>query len=182
MIHLFSFNDHSRDDVAQVLAKHAGKYTSILLDLRNNGGGTLQSAVDVGSLFLASGKLIASVDGREATQYISHGTADVVLPLAILVNGHTASAAEILTSALRTHLRAPVFGSQTYGKGSVQQLFPLSNGGELKVTIAHWRTADNILLDGVGITPDTVILPTPEELTAGRDGQLEKVLEKITAD
>lgn len=116
IIHLLSFNDHSRDDVAEVLDKHRGKYKAILLDLRNNGGGTLQAAVDVGSLFISSGKTIATVDGESAHLYVSHGTTDIKTPLYVLVNGQTASAAEILASALRVHLKAPILGSQTYGK------------------------------------------------------------------
>lgn len=116
VIQLFSFNDHSRDDVQAVLDKNVGKYKKILLDLRNNGGGTLQSAVDVGSLFLSPGKLIATVDGQDKNVYVSHGTQDLKTPLFLLVNGQTASAAEILASALHFHLQAPVYGSQTYGK------------------------------------------------------------------
>mgnify|MGYP006056355931 CR=1 FL=1 len=115
-IHLLSFNDHSRDDVAEVLQRNAGKYRAILLDLRNNGGGTLQSSVDVASLFMSSGKVIATVDGESATSYVSHGEKDTTVPLYVLVNGQTASAAEILASALRVHLKAPILGSQTYGK------------------------------------------------------------------
>lgn len=115
-IHLLSFNDHSRDDVAEVLQRNAGKYRAILLDLRNNGGGTLQSSVDVASLFMSSGKVIATVDGESAASYVSHGEKDITMPLYVLVNGQTASAAEILASALRFHLKAPILGSQTYGK------------------------------------------------------------------
>jgi carboxyl-terminal processing protease len=109
IIQLFSFNDHSRDDVLAVMKKNAGKYKNIILDLRNNGGGTLQSAVDVGSLFLKKGQLIATVDGVEGMSYISHGASDYSEPLYLLVNGQTASAAEILTAALNTHLKAPIF-------------------------------------------------------------------------
>ncbi len=116
IIHLLSFNDHSRDDVEAALEKNAGKYRAILLDLRNNGGGTLQSSVDVGSLFISSGKVIATVDGEDAASYVSHGEKDMTTPLYILVNGQTASAAEILASALHVHLKAPLIGSQTYGK------------------------------------------------------------------
>lgn len=179
-IELFSFNDYSGQDVSKVLQKHTGKYKYILLDLRNNGGGTLQAAVDVGSLFLAQGSLIATVEGKEMTSYTSKGTKDIKTPVYILVNGQTASAAEILASALHTHLWAPIFGSQTYGKWSVQELFPLSNGGQIKITIAHWKTASGELLDGVGIKPDTIILPSPRDITEGRDIQREKALEIIT--
>lgn len=90
--------------MSKVLQKHTGKYKYILLDLRNNGGGTLQAAVDVGSLFLAQGSLIATVEGKEMTSYTSKGTKDIKTPVYILVNGQTASAAEILASALHTHL------------------------------------------------------------------------------
>lgn len=127
-IELLSFNDHSGEDVEEVLKKHAGKYSTILLDLRNNGGGTLQAAVDVGSLFLSSGKVVATVEGKIQEQHISYGASDIKIPLFVLVNGQTASAAEILASALHTHLKSPILGSQTYGKGSVQELFPLQNG------------------------------------------------------
>lgn len=178
-IELFSFNDYSGQDVSKVLEKHKGKYTSILLDLRNNGGGTLQAAVDVGSLFLSKNRLIATVEGKNTTTHVSNGAEDMKIPLSILVNGQTASAAEILASALHTHLWAPIWGSQTYGKGSVQELFPLSNGGQVKITIAHWKTASGDLLDKVGIKPDTVILPSPRDITEGRDIQKEKALEMI---
>ncbi len=115
-IELLSFNDHSGEDVAEVLQKHKGKYQTLLLDLRNNGGGTLQSAVEVGSLFLGPGDLIATVEDSNKQEYTSTGSQRTTIPLFILVNGQTASAAEILASALHTHLKAPIIGSQTYGK------------------------------------------------------------------
>lgn len=178
-IELLSFNDHSGEDVEEVLKKHAGKYSTILLDLRNNGGGTLQAAVDVGSLFLSSGKVVATVEWKIQEQHISYGVADIKTPLFVLVNGQTASAAEILASALHTHLKSPILGSQTYGKWSVQELFPLKNGGQIKITTAHWRTAAWDLLDGLGITPDVIILPTPRDITEGLDGQKEQAIKVI---
>lgn len=87
-----------------MLQKHIGKYKYILLDLRNNGGGTLQAAVDVGSLFLSKDSLIATVEGKQTTSYNSKGTKNIKTPIYILVNGQTASAAEILASALHKHL------------------------------------------------------------------------------
>lgn len=113
---LFSFNDYSGKDVAEALQKHAGKYRAVLLDLRDNGGGTLQSAVDVGSLFLGPGKVIATVEGERVEEHISYGVQDFKVPVYVLVNGQTASAAEILASALHAHLKSPILGSQTYGK------------------------------------------------------------------
>ena len=116
VIELTSFNDHSSDDMKQVLKKNTGKYNHILLDLRNNGGGTLQAAVDVASIFIPKGKIVVSVEGKTIEQYRSYGENITTLPLTILVNGETASAAEILASALHTHLRSSLVGSQTYGK------------------------------------------------------------------
>lgn len=178
-IALFSFNDYSWKDVSAVLTKHAGKYDTILLDLRNNGGGTLQSAVDVWSLFLAKDRLIASVEGKITMTNVSRGTQDTSIPLFMLVNGQTASAAEILASALHTHLKAPIFGSQTYGKWSVQELYSLKNGGQLKMTTAHWKTAAGERLDKIWIRPDTQILPTARDITEGRDIQKERAIEII---
>ncbi len=146
-----------------------------------NGWWTLQSAVDVWSLFLDKWKIIASVKGAEDSLYTSHGDDDFKLPLFVLINGQTASAAEILTAALHFHLNAPVFGSQSYGKWSVQQLFSLPDGGEVKVTIAHWYTPDNQILDGVGIKPTQVMLPTIEDITTARDGQLYQTITTINA-
>ncbi len=178
-IELFSFNDYSWRDVAKVLEKYVGKYNFILLDLRNNGGGTLQSAVDVWSLFLGQNRLIATVEGKNTSTHLSSGKEDIKKPLYLLVNGQTASAAEILASALHTHLWAHIFGSQTYGKWSVQELFPLSNGWQIKITIAHWKTASGEYLDKVGIKPNTVVLPSPSDISEARDIQKEVALETI---
>jgi carboxyl-terminal processing protease len=115
-IKLFSFNDYSGQDVQKSLQKYQGKYKKILLDLRENGGGTLQAAVDVGSLFLKKGSVIATVEGKDNKQYVSYGDKNTTIPLFILVNANTASASEILASALNFYLKAPIIGSQTYGK------------------------------------------------------------------
>ncbi len=89
----------------EVLQKHQGKFTAVLFDLRNNGGGTLQAAVEVGSLFIANGKTIASIEGKEENiTYTSQGSTDSQIPIFVLINGQTASAAEILASALKVHI------------------------------------------------------------------------------
>lgn len=178
-IKLFSFNDYSGQDVQKSLKKYAGKYKKILLDLRENGGGTLQAAVDVGSIFLKKGSIIASVEGKDNKQYTSYGEKNTTTPLYILVNANTASASEILASALNFYLKAPIIGSQTYGKWSVQELFELSNGGQLKVTTAHWRTAGGQLLDGVGIIPDFIIIPTARDITEWTDNQEKEALKIV---
>jgi len=179
-IELLSFNNHSGKDISAILEKNKNKYRAILLDMRNNGGGTLQAAVDVGSLFLWPNRLIASVEGKTIEKNVSSGSVDLKIPLFILVNGQTASAAEILASALHTHLNAPIFGSQTYGKWSVQELFSLKNWWQIKITTAHWKTAAGDLLDKIGIKPNIIILPTPSDITEGRDIQKEESLKLIS--
>ena len=178
-IHLLSFNDYSGRDVEKALKKHEGAYKKILLDLRDNGGGTLDAAVDVASLFFSAPKIVSTIDGKEPRKYVSEGKNDVDIPVYILVNWQTASAAEILASALHVHLKAPIFGTQTYGKWSVQELFSLSNGAQIKVTTAHWLTAAGDKLDGKWIIPDSILLPKIQDLVAGKDGQKEEAIERI---
>lgn len=176
-IHLLSFNEHSKKLLLEILDTYSWKYGHILLDLRNNGGWLLQSAVDVWSIFIEKDKIIATVVGKNTFAHISHGQNISKYPLSILVNGQTASAAEILAAALKFHLKAPVYWTQTFWKGSVQELYPLNNGGQLKVTTAHWITAAGEKLDQIGLTPDVVVLPTIADISSWKDGQIEKVLE-----
>jgi carboxyl-terminal processing protease len=122
---------------------------------------------------------VSTIDGKEPRKYVSEGKNDVDIPVYILVNWQTASAAEILASALHVHLKAPIFGTQTYGKWSVQELFSLSNGAQIKVTTAHWLTAAGDKLDGKWIIPDSILLPKIQDLVAGKDGQKEEAIERI---
>ena len=122
--------------------------------------------MNVSSLFFSSPKLVSTITDNVMNKYLSYGKNDVDYPVYILVNGQTASAAEILASALKVHLHAKIIGTQTYGKGSVQELFNLDNGGQIKITVAHWLTADGQKLDGVGITPDIIVAPRLEDFTS----------------
>ena len=132
----------------------------IILDLRYNGGGVLSGAIDVAGLFLEEGQEILTVEPRDETQketYYASGhmyDGEVI----ILVNEHTASASEIVTAALEDHDRATVFGERTYGKGTVQNLFPLPYyGGYFKYTIAEYLTPNGTIIDKVGITPNLTV-------------------------
>ncbi len=138
---------------------------ALILDLRNNPGGLLSQAVSVSDRFLKGGQLIVYVKGKWATdnlRFKSHnvGTYPYV-PMVILVNAGSASAAEIVTGALKAHKRAVVIGERTFGKGSVQTVFPLSDGSALKLTTAYYYTPDNICIEEKGIEPDFVV---PENL------------------
>jgi carboxyl-terminal processing protease len=128
----------------------------ILLDLRGNGGGLLQEAVSTASVFLPKDEVVVTTDSRTQghAEYRTVGDNLPALPIVVLVDGNTASAAEILTAALADDVEAPVVGTTTYGKGVFQQEIGLDNGGALKLTIGEYFTPDGANLAGRGIRPD----------------------------
>ncbi len=147
----------------------------IVLDLRYNGGGFLDGAVDLVSMFVPTGTVV-SVAGRDGAQQEVHRvTGDTILPdipLVVLINGGSASASEITAGALQDHKRATVIGTQSFGKGTVQEIIDLPGGASLRVTIAHWLTPSGHDLGKKGVTPDYVVERTTEEYRAGYDPQL----------
>ena len=138
----------------------------IVLDLRNNPGGLLDSSADVASQFLAMGLVAKVVDsaGNESVVPIKKGGIATHLPLIVLVNQGSASASEIVAGALQDYGRAKLAGSQTFGKGSVQVVCDLSDGSALHITSYRWLTPNGRLIDGVGLTPDFVSELEDEEL------------------
>ena len=144
-LRLASFTERSMDEVAQhVLDLKKEGAVKLILDLRDNGGGLTESAVEISDLFLPKGELIVSMRGRNRADnksYFAKGDAIFKdMPLAILVNNYTASSSEILAGALQDHDRAVVVGEQTFGKGLVQSTFPISTGDVLKITTARYYT------------------------------------------
>jgi len=142
-----------RDALEEVIGKGA---KGIVLDLRNNPGGTLDGAIDVTSQFLLRG-IVADVvdgDGNHASLRVRPGGVATNLPLVVLVNDGSASASEIVAGALQDYGRAKLAGSKTFGKGSVQKVLTLEDGSGLHVTAAHWFTPNGKPINGVGITPD----------------------------
>ena len=137
----------------------------LILDLRSNPGGTLTCAVSTVDLFLASGTVVTVQDNRapgdQAKRRAYEASSDTPfpeLPLAILVNGSTASAAEIIAGALQDHARATILGTQTFAKGTVQTLLPpLPNGSALKITTARYLTPSGRSFDEQGLVPDTLV-------------------------
>lgn len=149
----------------------------LVLDLRDNGGGLLQSAVDVAGHFVDG--LIMTQVHRDGTrqEYLASITGNARdLPLVVLVNHSTASASEIVAGALRDRRAAALIGEQTYGKGSVQNIFPLLDGSSLHVTTAIWFTPNEQPFSGVGLAPDIVVVPSEEDRAAGRDPVLEQAI------
>jgi len=140
------------------------KVNSLVLDLRSNPGGYLQSAVDLADNFLLNKSLVVTIfyrDGYKDKYYTSGKNEKWDLPVVILVNEYTASASEILAGVLRDYEKASLVGVRTFGKGVVQNVIPLENGGALKVTVARYLTPCGYSIDQKGLIPDKLVF-TPE--------------------
>ncbi|TET38088.1 MAG: S41 family peptidase [Dehalococcoidia bacterium] len=155
----------------------------IVLDLRGNPGGYLHIVVDVASEFLSGGVVLYEEDSEGNLQAwnAKPGGLATDLPLAVLVDGGSASASEVLAGALQDRERAPLIGTTTYGKGSVQVIRELSDGSALYVTTARWLTPNGRQIEGEGLDPDFVVEITEEDIESGRDPQLEFAIEYIKA-
>jgi carboxyl-terminal processing protease len=169
------FSETTADDVAHALARlkrdNAHGLKGLVIDLRNNPGGVLEASVAVADAFLDHG-VIVSADGRTAdSQFRMDATPGDLIdgaPIVVLVNGGSASAAEILAGALKDHGRAELVGHKTYGKGSVQTVMPLSHGGALKLTTSRYFTPSGVSIHEKGILPD-IIVDGPDEAPAELD-------------
>jgi len=129
----------------------------LILDLRDNGGGLLDQAIEVSSLFLPQGPVVR-IRGRAGVSDFRHGQGrGFDLPLVVLVNGRTASAAEVVAGAIQDYRAGLLVGTRTFGKGTVQSLFPLSDGGAVKLTTARHFTPVGRTIHGVGLQPDEVV-------------------------
>jgi carboxyl-terminal processing protease len=144
-------------------AVNVDKVAAIILDLRGNGGGYLNEGIGVASLFIKSGSTIVSDSGLHSPEhaYKATGGAFTDVPLYVLVDRNTASASEIVAGALQDYKRATLIGETTFGKGLVQSLEPLTNGGLLKVTSAVYLTPKGRNINKKGITPDVVAPENP---------------------
>ncbi len=149
----------------------------LIFDLRDNGGGLLDSAIDIAGQFV-DGVVVSEKrrDGGEQDFKAEATGAARDLPLVVLVNGGTASASEIVSGALQDRGRAVLVGQKTYGKGSVQNVVPLSDGSSVHVTVAEWLTPKGRQITGKGLDPDIAVELTQEDVTNGRDPQLDRAV------
>lgn len=159
----------------------------LIVDLRGNPGGYLEAAVDMGSWFLPEGKVIVTedYDGHQApVVHRSHGynIFNENLHMVILVDHGSASASEILSDALRFYGVAKLVGTNTFGKGSVQELVPITSDTSLKVTVARWLGPDGKQIPLTGITPDVEVKVTDEDIKAGKDLQMEKAVQILKSE
>ena len=183
-IRLNSFSDTSVNELHAALEDLlAQEPVGLILDLRNNGGGFLTSAIDIGSEFIPEG-VIAYEEYGDGTRDTYNASGDGIaynIPMVVLVNEYSASASELVAGALQDYGRATLVGVTTFGKGSVQNWIPLSDEqGAVRVTIARWLTPKERWIHEVGLVPEYVVELTDEDLAAGNDPQLQKAIELLT--
>lgn len=184
-IHLLEFSSTATVQMEEELeALLAEDPSGLVFDLRDNPGGWLNQAVSVADLFLGENVVLIerSSDGSEEVFYAEDGGLAEEIPLVVLVHEYSASASEIVAGAIQAHDRGVLVGTQTFGKGSVQRPYRLSDGSELRVTTALWFTPDNQAIHGQGLTPD-IEVSMPEEAEIGPeaedDAQLDRAVEYL---
>jgi carboxyl-terminal processing protease len=155
-IKIFDFTGRTTQELTSVLEDINQQASGIILDLRSNPGGLLDTAIDVTGFFLREGVVMDMVDnqGEHTTYSVKPGEITTDLPLVVLVDGYSASASEVLTGALQDYGRATIAGSRTFGKGSVNTLRRLTDGSGIYITIARWFTPNGRLIEGEGLEPD----------------------------
>ena len=162
------------DLVAAIDALRQQGARKLIFDLRDNGGGLLDAAINIASQFVDGRVVSERRRGDEKRDFMAEANgAARDLPLVVLVNGSTASASEIVAGAIQDHGRGKLVGQKTFGKGSVQNVIPLSDGSSLHVTIAEWLTPNGRQISGQGLQPDVTVDLTGDDVTNGRDPQLD---------
>lgn len=182
IITISRFDDETGDlarEAAQKLKSQGVK--GVILDLRGNGGGYIEAARDVAGIWLANKIVVTEKSGSIIVDTIKTGDNSILenMPTVILVNSASASASEIVAGALQEYKKATVVGERTYGKGSVQQLIPLSTGAQLKVTTARWYTPNGVNITQSGIKPNVDIELAQEDFDNNKDPQLDKAKDII---
>lgn len=181
---LLTINQFGSDTIAEVRAHLANigrsNVRGLIIDLRYNGGGYLDGAIDLTSMFLGEGRVV-TVAGRTDQQHhnVTGNTLLPDIPVVVLINEGSASASEIFAGALHDHGRATIVGTQSFGKGTVQEVIDLPGGSALRVTTATWLTPDGTDLGKHGVTPDIVIERTKDDMEAGRDPQLDAAMKTL---
>jgi carboxyl-terminal processing protease len=168
---------------AEALAEaRADNMESLIIDLRSNPGGSLKAAVEIGNMLLPAGNVVYTEDKYgNRTEYTSDGKHELDVPLVVLINKNSASASEILAGAIKDYKKGTLMGTTTFGKGIVQQLFSLSDGSAVKLTVSHYYTPNGNDIHKVGIKPDVEVKFDSEAyLKDGSDNQLDAAIEYLS--
>lgn len=184
-IQVTTFGDKTSAELTQALTDVlAQNPKGIILDLRNNGGGYVQTAIEVASQFLGQGVVMYEQygDGNRTTYDVQPGGMATDIPMVVLINEGSASASEIVAGALQDYGRATLVGMTSYGKGSVQNWIPLSDDqGAVRVTVAKWLTPNGRTIHQKGLTPDVSVPMTEEDYSNKLDPQLDAAIETLLA-
>jgi len=182
-IQILDFGDKTDTDLHTALRElMKNKPVGLILDLRGNPGGYLDTAIKVTSEFIHSGVVLyeQNSSGEKTSFDAQSGGLATSIPLVVLINGGSASASEITAGAIQDHNRGLLVGTTSYGKGTVQSWTPLADDqGAVKITIAEWLTPDGRQITGIGLTPDVQVEPTEADVTAKLDPQLDKAVELL---
>jgi carboxyl-terminal processing protease len=182
-IKLTSFGENTNKELIKAITGIKAKNPKgLILDLRGNGGGYLDTAIQVVSQFVGKGTVVSEVygDGQKKTEQVLPGGLATDIPLVVLVNEGSASASEITAGAIQDYGRGKLVGVKTYGKGSVQIVNTLkTDGGAVRITVAHWLTPNGRQIDKKGLEPDIEIQLSEDDIKAGKDPQLDKAIEVL---
>ncbi len=186
-IQISSFDEGTAESFKNKFQELQGKgIKSLIIDLRNNGGGIVEEALEIADYIVPKGEKLLITVNKEEEEKIEYAEQDVMIdmPIVVLVNENSASSSEILAGALKDLGEATIVGKKTYGKGVIQQFLALRNGSGLKITIEEYYTPNKTKINGVGIEPhETVELPDTVEnpllVTEEEDTQLQKAIELL---
>lgn len=174
-IRIASFNEHTATEFNKIYQDLEGKgMKKVILDLRDNPGGILTVCTKVAEKFVPEGVIVSTRNREGKQEFFRSSLAEAKYPLAVLVNGGSASASEIVAGAIQDTGVGTLIGTKTYGKGSVQAVIPMANKDGMKLTIAKYYTPNDRCIDGIGIEPDLII--EPEQ---GADNQLAKAIDVL---
>ena len=182
-VEMKDFNDRSREQLDEALdALHIDSVQGLVFDIRGNPGGTLASAIEIGSAFIEDGVLLRQVsrDLSEEVTRTSGGYAAIEAPTVVLVDETSASASEVIAGAMQDYGVATIVGEKTFGKGTIQNFLELSNGGCVRITVKRWLTPNGSWIHQQGITPNLIVEWNPDDATDGEeDPQLQAAIEFI---
>jgi carboxyl-terminal processing protease len=183
LVSLSEFSRGASDKVKEAIKdlQSKGRLKGLIFDLRNNPGGLLDEAVFVASQFIADGVVTVERE-KGGIEQVFEALPDGVatdIPMVVLINQGSASASEIVAGAIQESNRGTLIGAQSFGKGTVQIPYALSDGSELRVTIAEWLTPKGRQINREGITPDIIVKRTPDDIKAKRDPQLDRAVEYL---